>query len=211
MMKNYIITIARGFGSGGKEIAKGLSAELGISWYDRELLEIASEKTGLNIGVFQQVDEKLRNNSLLSALKTVQGAYKIAPEENEFVADENLFFIQAEIIAALAITESCVIVGRCADYILQAMPNVINIYIEAPREYCVKSVISSMNVSEKEAHRLIRKTDAYRANYYRYYTRGRDWRNPIHYDMTLNSAKIGRENCVKIIKAYAQIKFPALF
>ncbi|MCM1496081.1 MAG: cytidylate kinase-like family protein [Bacteroides sp.] len=206
-MKNYIITIARGFGSGGKDVGNRLAKELGIPCYEREILDMASEKTGLNVGVFMQVDEKLRRNAILKNLQTVQTSYAVEPTEKDFVSDENLFFIQAEIIRALAQTQSCIIVGKCADYILKDYDNVISVYIEAPRAACVEEIIQKLNVSEKRAHQLIKTTDTYRANYYRYYTRGRDWTNPINYDMTLNSDKVGRENCVKIIKNYVDIRF----
>ena len=206
-MDNYVITIARGFGSGGKDIASRLSKELGIHWYEREILDIASEKTGLDVGIFKQVDEKLRRNAILKNLQTVQSTYTVEPSDKDFISDDNLFNIQAEIIRTLAQTQSCIIVGKCADYILRDFDNVISVYIEAPREACVKSIMEKMYVTEKQAQQLIRKTDAYRANYYRYYTRGRDWTNPINYDMTLNSDRVGRDNCVKIIKNYVDIKF----
>ncbi len=206
-MKNYVITIARGFGSGGKDVGNRLAKELNIPCYEREILDMASEKTGLNVGVFMQVDEKLRRNAILKNLQTVQTSYAVEPTEKDFVSDENLFFIQAEIIRALAQTQSCIIVGKCADYILKDYDNVISVYVEAPRAACVEEIMKKLNVSEKRAHQLIKTTDTYRANYYRYYTRGRDWTNPINYDMTLNSDKVGRENCVKIIKNYVDFKF----
>ena len=206
-MKNYVITIARGFGSGGKAVGNRLSRELGIPCYEREILDMASEKTGLNVGVFMQIDEKLRKNAILKNLQTVQTSYAVEPTEKDFVSDENLFFIQAEIIRTLAQTQSCIIVGKCADYILKDYDNVIRVYIEAPRAACVEEIMKKLNISEKRAHQMIRKTDAYRANYYRYYTRGLDWTNPVNYDMTLNSDKMGSENCVKIIKSYVDIKF----
>ena len=205
-MKNYVITIARGFGSGGKDIGNRLSKALGIPCYEREILDMASEKTGLNVGMFMQVDEKLRKNAILKNLQTVQTSYAVEPTEKDFISDENLFFIQAEIIRTLAQTQPCIIVGKCADYILKDYDNVISVYIEAPRAACVDEIMKKLNVSEKRAHQLIKTTDTYRANYYRYYTRGRDWTNPINYDFTLNSDKVGRENCVKIIENYVDIK-----
>jgi cytidylate kinase len=206
-MKNYVITIARGFGSGGKDIASRLSGELGIPWYEREILDMASEKTELDVGVFKQVDEKLRRSVILRNLQSVHAIYSVEPSDKDFISDDNLFNIQAEIIRTLAQTQSCIIVGKCADYILRSSYNVISVYIEAPRSACVKSIMEKLNVPEKRAHQLIKKTDTYRANYYRYYTRGLDWTNPINYDMTLNSDRVGRDNCVKIIKNYVKIRF----
>lgn len=206
-MKNYVITIARGFGSGGKDIGNRLSKKLGIPCYEREILDMASEKTGLNVGVFMQVDEKLRKNAILKNLQTVQTSYVVEPTEKDFISDDNLFFIQAEIIKTLAETQSCIIIGKCADYILKDYDNVISIYIEAPRAACVEEIMKKLNVTEERAHKIIKTTDNYRENYYRYYTRGRDWTNPINYDMTLNSDRIGRDNCVKIIENYIGVKF----
>jgi cytidylate kinase len=98
-------------------------------------------------------------------------------------------------------------VGKCADYVLRQYSNVICIYIEAPRHACVASIMNKMNVSEERAHYLIKKTDKYRSNYYKYYTGGKDWTNPINYDLVLNSNRIGREDCVNLIKEYINIKF----
>ena len=85
--------------------------------------------------------------------------------------------------------------------------NVISIYIEAPRKNCVESIMKKLQVSEPEAHELISKTDKYRADYYEYYTRGGYWTNPVNYDLTLNSARVGREKCVDVIEDYLKIRF----
>ncbi len=111
------------------------------------------------------------------------------------------------IIRSLATTESCIIVGKCADYILRDYKNVISLYVEAPRAYCVKSIREKMHVSEERAHQLIHSTDKYRAKYYSYYTGGRDWTNPTNYDLVLNTGRVDRETCVKIVENYVQIKF----
>lgn len=206
-MKNYIITIARGFGSGGCEIATKLSEQLGIPWYDRELLSMASEQSGIDESLFVEVDEKLRGSHLTKLLSKVPQSEVIEPHEKEFVSDLNLYNIQAQIISELAKTETCIIIGKCADYVLRHQENVISVYIEAPRAACVESIMDKMYVSEARANHLIKKTDKYRSNYYKYYTGGRDWRDPINYDMTLNSARVGKDKCVKVIKDYIETKF----
>ena len=129
------------------------------------------------------------------------------PHEKDFVSDINVFNIQAELIRSLAVTESCIIIGKCADDILRDYKNVISVYIEAPRSACVQSIQEKMHVSAERAHQLIRSTDKYRAKYYSYYSGGKDWTNPTNYDLVLNSDRIGRENCVKLIKNYIKIKF----
>lgn len=205
-MGNYIVTIARGFGSGGKQIAGMLSEELGIPCYDRELLTIASKYSGIDESLFVEVDEKLRGSYITKFLTSVKFRNIVEPSEKSFTSDMNLFNIQTKIIQELAKTQTCIIIGKCADYVLRDNKNVISIYIEAPRAACVESIMEKMYVSEERAHQLIRKTDRYRANYYKYYTNGQDWTNPINYDMTLNSDRIGREKCVEVIKDYINIK-----
>ena len=122
------------------------------------------------------------------------------------MSDNNLFQLQAELIRDLAETQSCIIVGKCADDILKDYRNVISVYVEAPRDACVKSICSKMYVSEERANQLIRKTDKYRANYYNYYTGGKEWTNPVNYDLVLNSDRAGRDNCVEILISYLRIR-----
>lgn len=207
-MKTYVITIARGFGSGGKEIGSKLAERLGIPCYEDQILRMASDFSGINESLFYEANEKLRHSAyILGYLKKVPFTSIAKPHTREFVSDVNLFNIQSEIIKRLASSQSCVIIGKCADYVLQEYPNVISVYIEAPRENCVKSIVDKMGVTEDEAHKLIEKTDKYRADYYKYYTQGGYWTNPVNYDMTLNSARVGRERCVDVIIDYMKRKW----
>lgn len=206
-MKNYVITIARGFGSGGKTIGNMLSKELGIPCYERQILKMASEYSGISENLFVEVDEKLRGSYVTKRLSGIPGSNTIAkPTEKEFVSDLNLFNIQAEIIRNLAKTESCIIIGKCANNILKRYDNVISVYIEAPRAYCVQSIMNRLGVEEDEANRMIYHTDKYRAEYYKYYSGGEDWTNPTNYDLVLNTARVSKENCVKLIKYYTQMR-----
>jgi hypothetical protein len=206
-MSNYIITIARGFGSGGKYIGRKLGERLGIPCYEREILTMASEKSGISESIFARTDEKLRGTLLLNELKAIPSEVSVSPEDKKFVSDSNLFAIQSEVIKTLAKTQSCIIIGKCADYVLRDQSNVLSIYVDAPRKACVDSIIEKMNVTEKEANRLIERTDKYRSEYYKYYTGGRDWVNPTNYHIFLNSDKVGRDNCVDIIEAIAKLRF----
>ena len=186
-MKNIVITVARGFGSGGKKIASQVAKDLGIHCYENRILTLASQMSGVEEDVFREVNEKIRGKSFMQSLLNGLPRRKVpTPENREFVSDEHLFEIQKKIIEDLADTESCVIVGKCADWILKDRPNVISIYIEAPRS----------------------QTDKYRAAYYEYYTGGNYWTNPVNYDLTLNSERVGIENCVKTIEEYIRIKYP---
>uniref|UniRef100_I5AWA3 Cytidylate kinase n=1 Tax=Eubacterium cellulosolvens (strain ATCC 43171 / JCM 9499 / 6) TaxID=633697 RepID=I5AWA3_EUBC6 len=206
-MKNYVITIARGFGSGGKDIGMRLSEALGIPCYERQILTMASEKSGIDESVFVESDERLRGRYIANFMRKLPVSGIVEPYDKEFMSDVNVFNIQADIIQTLASTQSCIIVGKCADYLLKDRKNVISIYVEAPRDYCVKSIREKMHVSEQRANQLIHSTDKYRAKYYSYYTGGKDWTNPTNYDLVLNTARISREKCVELVKNYIDIRF----
>lgn len=205
-MEPYVITIARGFGSGGKEIATKLSQRLHIPCYERQLITMASKISGIDESLFVETDERLRGSYLAKALRGVPYQYTVEPTEKGFIADNNLFHIMAKVIREVAKVQSCVIIGKCADYLLKDYPNVVSVYIEAPRKQCLESIMGKMLVTEKEATRMIEKTDKYRAQYYKYYTGGGYWTNPINYDMTLNSARVGRDCCVDVIEDYVKRK-----
>lgn len=206
-MDNYVITVARGFGSGGKEIASKLAKELAIPCYENRILTLASQLSGLDEELFEEVNEKIRGNKFSRLLKGLPRTLRPNPVHTEFVFDERLFEFQKEIITNLAASESCVIVGKCADWILKDYDNVISVYIEAPRDYCVKRVVEKMEVNEDIAHRSIASTDRYRADYYKHYTNGNYWTNPVNYDLTFNSERVGDEQIIKILKAYITMKF----
>ena len=206
-MENYVVTFARGFGTGGKEIASKLAKELGIHCYENRILTLASQMSGLDEKLFQEVNEKVRSNGGFSSfLKGLPRAKSYISRNEKFVSDDKLFEYQKQIIENLADTESCVIVGKCADYILRGRPNIVSIYIEAPRDFCVKRTMEHMGVTEDVAIATIVHTDKFRADYYKYYTHGNYWTNPVNYDLTINSEKVGIEDSVKLIKDYMKIK-----
>lgn len=205
-MQNYVITIARGFGSGGKDVATRLSEALGIPCYDRQILTMASEQYGIDENLFVDVNEKLRGKYITQRLKGIPDSAVLEPSKKNFISDINLYQLQAQLIRELAKTESCIIVGKCADHILQSFGNVISIYIEAPRDYCVRSIMTKMFVTEELAHRMISETDKYRSKYYHFYTGGKNWTNPINYDLIINTGRVGRINAVNVIKDYVGIK-----
>ncbi len=203
-MQKYVITIARGFGSGGKEIGVKLAQRLGIPCYEQQILRMASEKSGINEALFNLADEKV---ALQDKLKGLPFNYVVEPSDKRFTSNNNLFNIQSDIIRKLAGEMSFIVIGKCADYVLKDFCNVASFYIEAPRADCVASIMKKMGVSEPEANRLITKTDKFRADYYKYYTKGNYWTNPVNYDMTLNSARVGRDRCVDVMEHYVKAKF----
>lgn len=202
----FVVTIARGFGSGGKEIASKLGKELGIHCYENRILTLAAEYSGLDRSRFVQADEKFEGNRLVTTLAKLSRTLSPKPNLNDFVSNQQLFNYQAEIINKLADTGSCVIVGKCADYVLKGREHVYSFYIEAPRTFCLERIMKKMDVTEEEANQLISKTDKYRADYYKYYSGGNYWTNPVNYDLILNSEKIGVDNCVRVITDYLRLK-----
>jgi len=205
-MEKYIITIARQYGSGGKIIGEMLAKLLEIPCYNREILKMASEDSGINESLFNQVDEKLNLSVLHRFLKKSDTKRAVlSPEDDDFTSEENLFNYQAKIIKELAEQESCVIMGRCADFILKEHPRVIRVFIWADEEFCLKTAMQRSSMSETETKKFIAKTDKYRSNFYKYHT-GHEWTNVKNYDLCLNSGKLGIEKCVEIIKDYKKIK-----
>lgn len=204
--KNIVITIARQYGSGGKTIGEMLSKELNIPYYDKDLMKLASEESGINEALFVKADENVKNTTLFKAAKKVYQGELIPPESDDFTSNVNLFNYQAKIMKELASTESCVIIGRCADYILKDFDNVLSVFIHAPKDFCIEQAAKKHSMSEKELERFIAKTDKKRADYYKYYT-GREWTDARNYDLCLNSSKLGFERCVEEIKAYMKVRF----
>ncbi len=202
-----MITIARGFGSGGKQIGLLLSKTLDIPCYESQILSMASNYSGISKDLFMQVDEKLRGYHLIKRLMKASNSDDIAqPTDRSFISDVNLYNIQAKIIRELAKNQSCIIIGKCANHLLRDYDNVVSVYIEAPRAFCLKQVIERLGVTEEEAHQMIYQTDKFRADYYKYYTGGDIWTNPVLYDMTLNAARIGFDKCAELITQYVKIK-----
>ena len=189
-------------GSGGRTIGKMLSEELGIKYYDKDLIRLASEESGINEAFFGRVDEKIKTSFIKRG-----GVYKggvIDPSSKEFTSDRNLFNFQAKIIKQLADKEPAVIVGRCADFILKDREDVIRLFIYCDEKTAVKNVIEAYGISEKEAGKLIEKTDKDRSSYYKYYT-GRDWQNAMNYNICLDTSRLDYATCVKIIRGYIDI------
>lgn len=205
-MENYVITIGRGYGSGGRTIGKMLAEELGIHYYDRELLRLASDESGINEELFGKADEQLKRSLLYRIARKEYRGELIPPDNEDFVSNDNLFSYQAKVIRKLAEEESCVVVGRCADYILKDMDNVIKVFVHASLEDCVKRLEGMMSSPAKELEKKIIETDKRRAAYYRYYT-GREWDAARNYDLCINSKRLGFDKGVKIIRDYLEVRF----
>ena len=203
-MANCVITIARGFGSGGRTIGKLLAKRLDINYYNDDLIQLASEESGINIELFGKADERVKTN-LFKRYKRSYGEWTIPPDSDLFVSDDNLFNYQAKIIKMLADTSDCVIIGRCADYILRQKQNVARILIYADDETCMKHVTELYGMRPSEAIKKIDSLDKARANYYKYYT-GKEWDDPRNYDLCINTSGMDFEKAVDIIYDYLNRK-----
>ncbi|MEE1197125.1 MAG: cytidylate kinase-like family protein [Lachnospiraceae bacterium] len=205
-MENTVITIARQYGSGGKTIGAMLAKRLGINCYSHEILRLASDESGINERLFGETDERLKISSWFKPLKRPYEGSLISPESSDFTSDENLFNYQAKVMKDLAANESCVIIGRCADYVLKEHPKVLSVFIHADKQFCLDRAMERHSMSVREMEKYIEKTDKKRADFYKYYT-GREWTDARNYDLCLNSGKLGFEKCVEEIISYMNIRF----
>ena len=203
-MENFIVTFARGFGTGGKEIASMLAKDLGIHCYENRILTLASQMSGLDEKLFLDINERIRSNGGFTGfLKGLPRSRQYIARNEKFVSDDRLFEYQSQIIRNLADQESCVIVGKCADYVLKGRKNVVSIYIEAPRAFCLARTMQRMKVSADVAAATIENTDKYRADYYKYYTK-QNWGDPKNYDMIINTSKVSLDKAADIIISYVK-------
>lgn len=203
-MSNQVITVARGFGSGGRTIGKLLAQRLDIAYYNDELIKLASEESGINLELFGKADERVKA-SLFKRYNRSYGEWIISPDSDRFVSDDNLFNYQAKIIRELADKSSCVIIGRCADYILKDRDNVSRIFVYADEDACISRVTELYGMRPDEAEKKIAAIDKARASYYKYYT-GNDWNNVHNFDLCLNTTGISFEKATDIICDYLKNK-----
>lgn len=208
MKKNIVVTIARQYGSGGRTVGEMLANDLGIHYYDKELIKLAAEESGINETLFVQADENISKGNVLltKIMKSVYRGQLLPPESDDFTSMQNLFNYQAEVVKKLAESESCVIVGRCADYVLKDYDNVVRVFVHAPQEFLMQEAAKKQPMRGKELEKFIEKTDKYRAEYHEYYT-GRKWSDAGNYDLCIDSGKLGFDKCVEVIKAYIKIRF----
>lgn len=201
-MGKVIITIARQYGSGGRQIGELIAKELNVPFYDQNLITLAAEKSDLCHEAAAEADER-NANSLLYTLAMGSTAMLHTPHYNMPINDK-LFLVQSDIIKEAAEKGSCVIVGRCADYVLRDRTDVVSVFVHADANIRAKHVAERNGITESEAFSLISKTDRRRANYYNFYT-GKRWGETNHYDLCVDAGKIGIENAAKLIAAYAKM------
>ena len=204
MEKKIIITIGRQYGSGGRYVGKKLAEQLGIAFYDKELINLASKESGICGEFFEKADER-NSGSLLKALAMGFSMNNAIFQSNDYLSNESLFQIQSDVIRKVAAEQSCILVGRCADYALESYPNVVSIFIRADMEDRIRRVATRLDLTDAKAKDLINKSDKKRASYYNYYT-NKKWGDAESYDICINSSKFGVDGCVKAIKDFLELE-----
>lgn len=204
-MEKFVITIGREFGSGGLDVGRMLSEKLNVKCYDKELLSMAAKESGLCQEIFENHDEKPTSSFLYSLVMdtySVSG-YASAPFL-DMPLNHKVFLAQFETIKKLAEKESCIIVGRCADYALAEHPNCIQVFIHADMDFRIDHIMHTFNLSKEKATDMIHKTDKKRASYYNYYS-SKKWGDSRSYHLTLDSSQLGIQGCGEMILNYMDI------
>ncbi len=202
MSNHYVINIGRQFGAGGRQIGELIARRLSIRLYDKELINLAAEESGVCCEHFEQADERKRKRMLSSLI----GYFRAPISGNYYTQDaplssEALFKIQSDVIRHIAERESCIFVGRCADYILRDHPRVVNLFLTADRADRLRRITSRNRCTEAEAEQLIEQMDTQRSRYYNYYASHR-WGEAATYDLTINTSRLGDQGSAELIVAF---------
>lgn len=195
-MSKNIILIDRQYGSGGREVGKMLADKLGIPFYDGQMLLMAADKYGLNPGIMKEYDEK----NVKSMIYMIAMYSDYGMEDTNKLLPQKIYNAMAQTIMKLANEGPCVIMGRCADYILSDRKDCLSIFIYASdMSFRIRRAVSVDNVPEKEAAGYIKKRDKQRREYYNFHTDGR-WGEATNYDLCLNTSSLGYDTCVSLIE-----------
>ncbi len=200
--KNFVITVGRQFGSGGRELGRLLAEKLGISYYDKELLAQAAERSGLSSEFFERHDERFPRyiNGLFSFAQGYQPLNTYAG--GSAISGESVHKAMNDMIRSLGEKESCVIVGRTADYILRDHPRCVNVFVHAPLEHCVDRIMRRGGLTDREkARSLARKTNKLRSHYYNFYT-DKHWGDAGSYHLSLDSSVMPMEQVAETVIDY---------
>ena len=205
--RHYVITIERQYGSGGRHTGERLAKELGIHFYDEEILKMTSETSAIGEQYFRLADEKAGNKLLYRIVTSLKPDLSgPAKTGHRITSPENLFRFQSSVIRQLASSESCIIVGRCGNYVLQdQLEDVIRIFVYAEMPTRIERVMEVDKVDEAEAIRRIRRIDKERTEYHRYFT-GREWMDMENYDLPINASRISYDQMIELIKGYLRLR-----
>lgn len=198
-MENQVITISREFGSGGRTIAKAVAERLGYAYYDKALVERIAKESGYSEEFIEQRGEAATstNSFLFNLSRSTSGGY-----DGYSGISDKLFVFQHNIIKKLPEEGPCVIVGRCSDYALKSYPNALHVFIYADTKFKTERILSLYGENEEAPEKRLEEKDKKRKVYYKNYT-GRIWGMSSNYDISLNSGKLGIDNCINIITELA--------
>ena len=202
-MKANIITISRQFGSGGRTVGRLVAEKLNIPFYTREIVAMASEESGINPVYFS--DERLKP-TLVERLRSGGNDTAVMNYRRErYLTDKALFQHQTKVIRRLAEEGPCVIVGRCADYVLKGREDVVRVFVHADDDFCLEQAMMVNSLSVPDVQKKIAEVDEYHAKYYKYHT-GKDWYDARNYDLSLNSGVLGFEGAMNEILNYMEVR-----
>ena len=203
--KRLVITIGRQFGSGGCEVGTKLAQELGLDFYDKNILRMNSDESGIKESYYYMADEKAGNKLLYKIIKSLTPEKGAPSFGSDLTSADNLFRFQSEVIRKLAAEEDCIIMGRCADYVLEGMEGLVRVFIYADMDFREKRTIEKEYYAAKDAKKNIKRIDRERRDYFRYYT-GKEWEFPENYDLMINTAAIRTDGAVETIKNYLKVR-----
>jgi len=215
-MRSCIITISREYASGGRTIGKMLADELGLPFFDKQIMHMTAEKSGIPVDVIEKKGESLPSKFLLNLyrLSLSTPSVRVPSAYTSYVAaasaynkpdSDKLFLVQASVIREIAALGGCVIVGRCASYILKDHPNLLSVFIRGNFGDRVIRAVEMYKLPEKNAVEAVKKIDKHRANYYKLYTE-RQWGSVDNYDLVLNTSYSSIDGAVAVIKAMSDVK-----
>ena len=205
--KKLIITIGRQYGSGGNEIGRKLAGELGIDFYDKNILRMNSDESGIKESYFHLADEKAGSRLLYRIVSGMTPEMREPSFGSDLISADNLFRFQSEVIRKLAEEQSCVIVGRCADYVLEDADDIelVRVFIYADMDARIRRVREKELYTPEDVRKNVKRIDKERRKYYRYYT-GRGWADPENYDLLINTSTTGIKGSVRMIEEYIKIR-----
>ena len=203
-MKKKIVTISRQYGSGGRYIGENLAKAMGVPCYDEKLIDMVAKESGFAQSFVAEKGERMTGSLLFNIASSLSFANNVFSTNNGVTLQDEIYFTQNRIIKELADKGPCVIVGRCADYILRDREDCLNVFIFADNESKIERAEKYFNITREEAPAVLKKKDKARANHYKYYT-DQEWGMASNYDLCLNSGLIGIEGCVKAIQQVLEL------
>ena len=198
-MSGVVITIGREFGSGGRQVGERLAKELGFAFYDKSLIHLAVAKSGLDPTTIEKAEEEATSKFLFNLAIGGYAATGVFSQVNVPISDQ-VFFAQSKAIEELASQGSCVIIGRCANYILRNLPELVRVFVYGETEDKLRRIVEDYGVPQEEAKATMAKMDKGRANYYEHYT-DEKWGSVKSYDLAINTSFTGIDGAVKVIRA----------